>query len=320
MDHTLTNNLHNLGLLGSAAILTTDAGVEAVRDHFRHVLGTQRRVDFLTTPTWSTSPGTFDRVHGDSRLPRDETAETATRRGVQIVRDALREAGSDATMLLSVRPTGDTIDGSGTLSPLEIKRRLEQQFTWLTEAAGDTPSVLMLETEPTLIGAQAFAELAEESKFPYAVTLRSTDEGLLPRGDRYDRVAGEIAGDYFVGGGFNCQTIGAIGRAMHLARAQGAESLTRIAAPNGAEGFNENFADGITDEHARQIRRDNITGLRRLQKRHDVSLIAGCCGSTAEDILVWQRALGGVSTHSETGFGQRAARQPEQLVFRGAGA
>lgn len=307
----LSRGLSGLDLLGSAGILTTEEGEAAVKSHFRNVIGTQDRVDFVTTPTWNTSPFIFNRVQGDPRLPKGKTAESVTKRGVQIARETLEEEGSEATLLLSLRPTGNSLDGSGTLPPGKIKRMFSDQATWLLEAAGSRSSVLLLETEPTERGARAFAEVAEEFNHPYIVTFRPADDGYMPDGSSYNRVADAVAGENFVGGGFNCQTAGAIEAAMDLASKQGAESLTFMAAPNGAEGFNESI-DELTESAKSQIRTDNITGLTRLRERFGTFIIAGCCNSTTEDLATWQGELQEGGAQSPTRL--RSLRQSAYFI------
>ncbi len=320
MNPKFTRGLHGISELSSAAILTTDEGVEDVGGHFLNVVNTQRGVKYLTTPTWSTSRGTVDRVLGDHRLPQDRevTAESLTRLGVQIVNGVLKETRSDATMLLSVRPTGDSVTLEGTLPRDKSKKRYSEHLPWLIEEAkkGSRKFVVLLETAATLDDAASFAEVAQDLKVPYAVTVRPGDDGGMADGNSYGKVAEAIDSDLLAFAGGNCNTIGSLGRAMRLASHQsGAEIFTLYAAPNGVEGLTESYG-GLTSEEMSQVRTDNIRGVKRLRDEFGTVVFAGCCGSTADNLESWRKELEGGSALSGR-VSARSAGSARYLVYSG---
>lgn len=283
----LTEGLHDDSLLGSGAILRTEAGQDNVKAALAYVIEIARP-GFITTPTWSTRRRILERAG----LGREARSVTAT--GVRLTFEAIDESDApDTGVLGSIRPIANSETNEGAPTRTDAtKQEYYEDISALLDGANGRPLVVGLETSPNIAEAEIFADLCENDfEVPYAVSFRPTDSGLeLPDGNTFDRIPDAIGGSRLVAAGFICQWASTITTALYEANRLNLDIAITWAGPNG---FNDSPGhEGGSPGTSTRAETHQAT-LQELATWRDLAVVVfdGCCGTEAPELADYREVL-----------------------------
>ena len=203
---------------------------------------------------------------------------------VAFVRDLIARAEATAPPrlvmgILGVK--GNAYRPGEALDPEAAGQFHAYQVSALTDAA---PDLIMAATLPALGEARGIARLLDESGLPYLLSFVVRDDGTLldgtPIAEAFDRIDAERSRSpvgYFV----NCVHPAVLDKALNRSPAWVAERILGLRANTSTLRPEElDVAEELITEEPTVLAAE----MRRVQRRHGLKILGGCCGTGADHI------------------------------------